>query len=36
MILRWSEEQSGRVPVYEVLGDSELRLTMFAVGPEEA
>ena len=31
-----SEELSGRQPVYELFDDAELRLTIFAAGPEEA
>ena len=31
-----SEELSGRQPVYELFDEAELRLTIFAAGPEEA
>ena len=34
-ILRRSEELSGRRPVYELIDDRELRLTIFAAGPLE-
>lgn len=35
-IFERSEELSGRRPVYELFDDAELRLTIFAAGPEEA
>lgn len=35
-IFERSEELSGRQPVYELFDDAELRLTIFAAGPEEA
>lgn len=35
VILRESEACSGRLPVYKLFDDAELRLTIFAAGPEE-
>lgn len=35
VILQRSEEHSGRLPVYELVEDAELRLTIFAAGPPE-
>ena len=35
VILRRSEEHSGRLPVYELFDESELRLTIFAAVPQE-
>ena len=35
VILRRSEEHSGRLPVYELFDESELRLTIFAAAPQE-
>ncbi len=35
VLLRSSEEHSGRLPVYELFDDAELRLTIFAAGPPE-
>ncbi|MCY4210538.1 MAG: putative DNA binding domain-containing protein [Gammaproteobacteria bacterium] len=34
-ILEKSEQHSGRQPVYEVLGDAELRLTIYAAEPDD-
>ena len=35
VILRRSEEHSGRLPAYELFDESELRLTIFAAAPQE-
>ena len=35
IIFARSEQLSGKLPVYEMLGDAELRLTIYAAGPED-
>jgi hypothetical protein len=35
IILQKSQELSGKIPLYEVIGEDELKLTIYAADPRE-